>query len=124
MDEWQVCVLSKDAERDYMEKHLTKKNFDQEVKDSKIPVLVDFWAPWCGPCRSVAPMVASLAQEYDGKLKVCKVNVDEESEVAGTYGVMSIPTFMVFKDGKAVETFVGALSKLQLVSKIRPYLRS
>ena len=107
-----------------MEKQLTNKNFDQEVKDSKIPVLVDFWAPWCGPCRAVAPAVAALADEYDGKLKVCKVNIDEESDLAGTYGVMSIPTFMIFKDGKAVETFVGGLSKSQLAAKIRPYLKS
>ena len=107
-----------------METQLTSKNFDQEVKSSKIPVLVDFWAPWCGPCRAVAPTVAALASEYDGKLKVCKVNIDEESDVAGTYGVMSIPTFMIFKDGKVVETFAGALPKTQLVAKIQPYLKS
>ena len=106
-----------------METQLTGKNFDQEVKASKIPVLVDFWAPWCGPCRAVAPTVAALAGEYDGKLKVCKVNIDEESDVASKYGVMSIPTFMIFKDGKAVETFAGAFPKAQLIAKIQPHLK-
>lgn len=118
------CILSSYAERESMEIKLTYKNFNQEVKDSKIPVLVDFWATWCGPCQMVAPVVKALAHEYNGKLKVCKVNVDEESELAGTYGVMSIPTFMIFKDGKVVETFAGALPKPQLVGKILPYLKS
>jgi len=105
-----------------MEKHLKNENFNQEVLESNVPVLVDFWAEWCGPCRMVAPGVSSLAKEYQGKLKVCKVNVDEASDVAGKYGVMSIPTFAIFKGGEIVDTFVGALSQQALVEKIKPYI--
>jgi thioredoxin 1 len=89
---------------------LTDKNFKTEVLESKIPVLVDFWAEWCHPCRIVGPIVEELAAEYAGRLKVGKVNVDE-NQVAGNYGIMSIPSLLIFKDGKVVKTMVGAQSK-------------
>ena len=90
---------------------LTEANFEQEVIRSQIPVLVDFWATWCGPCRMVAPIVAQIAQEMEGSLKVCKVDVDENSGLAMEYGVASIPTLIVFKNGVAVNTAVGARPK-------------
>ena len=89
---------------------LTDKNFKTEVLESKIPVLVDFWAAWCHPCRIVGPIVEELATEYDGKLKVGKVDVDQ-NQVAGNYGIMSIPSILIFKDGKVIKTMVGAQSK-------------
>lgn len=88
----------------------TDQNFQTEVLDSKTPVLVDFWAEWCAPCRIVSPIVDELAVEYDGKLKVGKVNVDE-NQISGKYGVMSIPSLLVFKDGQVVKTMIGAQSK-------------
>jgi thioredoxin 1 len=98
--------------------HFTDANFKTEVLDSATPVLVDFWATWCGPCRMVAPVVEELAKEYAGKMKVGKVDVDENSRVASEYGVMSIPTIMIFKSGKVMEQVVGALSKGQLKAVI------
>jgi thioredoxin 1 len=95
-------------------------NFKSEVTDSAMPVLVDFWAPWCGPCRMVAPILEELAKEYDGKVKVVKINVDDSPNTAGEYGVRSIPTLILFKDGKVFEQTVGAQSKenlTQLVDK-------
>ena len=89
---------------------LTDQNFKAEVLESEIPVLVDFWAEWCHPCRIVGPIVEELAAEYAGRLKVGKVNVDE-NQVAGNYGIMSIPSLLIFKDGKVVKTMVGAQSK-------------
>ncbi len=94
-----------------MAKEISNANFDSEVLKSDIPVLVDFWAPWCGPCKSMLPIVDELSEEYEGKVKVVKVNVDENSETPGKYSVMSIPTFIIFKNGEAVSTFVGAKSK-------------
>lgn len=93
-----------------MEINLTKQTYDDEVLKSDIPVLVDFWAPWCGPCRMVGPIVSEIAEEYNGKLKVCKVNVDEEGELAAQNAVVSIPTVIIFKDGKSVEKLIGAKS--------------
>lgn len=94
-----------------MVKELTKSNFEQEVMLSDVPVLVDFWASWCGPCRMVSPIIDSLAEEYEGKLKVCKVNVDSESALASEFAVVSIPTVLIIKDGKVAERSVGAKSR-------------
>ncbi|MCA9370687.1 MAG: thioredoxin [Candidatus Peregrinibacteria bacterium] len=90
---------------------ITDAEFDTQVLKSDIPVLVDFWAPWCGPCKAMIPIVDELSSEYEGKVKVVKMNVDENMDVPGKYSVMSIPTFMIFKGGEAVTTFVGAKSK-------------
>ena len=98
------------------------QSFDQEVLRSETPVLVDFWAPWCGPCRMIAPHVDALAAELTGKLKVVKLNTDEAPDVAGRYGVMSIPTLMVFKGGQVVEQMVGAQQKAQILAKVTPHL--
>jgi len=98
---------------------LTDKNFGDEVLNSKIPVLVDFWAPWCGPCQMVEPMIEELAKEFNGKVKVGKLNVDENPQIAVKYSVMSIPTVIFFKGGKEVARQVGLESKetyLKLIS--------
>jgi thioredoxin 1 len=105
-----------------MEVRLDDSNFKKEVLDSDIPVLVDFWAEWCYPCRMVAPAVEEIAKEYQGKLKVCKVNVDEARQTAANYGIMSIPTISVFKGGKVMEQIVGAVPKAALEKKIKPYI--
>jgi len=102
----------------------TDFNFEQEVLNSDTPVLVDFWAPWCGPCRMVAPIVQQIADEYQGKLKVVKLNTDENQNVAMTYGIRSIPTLGIFKDGKVVDAVIGAVPKNQLEEKIKPHLLS
>lgn len=98
--------------------NLTEENFESEVLKSAIPVLVDFWAPWCGPCRSMAPIIEDLAKEFDGKVKVGKVNVDENKNLAGNYGIMSIPTLILFKNGQNVGQMVGYTAKSALVKKI------
>jgi len=97
-----------------MEVNLTVANFEQEVVKSQQPVLVDFWAPWCGPCRMIAPYLAEIAQENSGKIKVCKLNVDEAPEVATRFAIMSIPALMIFKGGKIMEKRVGAMGKVEL----------
>jgi thioredoxin 1 len=102
----------------------TDSNFEQEVLKSETPVLVDFWAPWCGPCRMVGPVVEEIANETVGKLKVVKVNTDENSVVASQYRIMSIPTLGIFKNGKLVDAVIGAVPKSHLVSKIDPYLNA
>lgn len=101
-----------------MEIVLTEQNFEQEVIKSDLPVLVDFWAPWCGPCRMMAPIVDELAEELKDKVKVGKLNVDESSELAQRYSIMSIPTFLIFKDGKVAEQLVGGMTKDVLKEKL------
>jgi thioredoxin 1 len=86
---------------------LTDTNFKTEVLESSIPVLVDFWAPWCGPCRMLGPTIEELSREYDGKVKVCKLNTDESPETAGGFGISSIPTVLLFKNGQIVDRLVG-----------------
>lgn len=102
---------------------VTEQNFDTEVLQSTVPVLVDFWAAWCGPCRAVAPVVEEIATEYNGRLKVAKIDVDENQEISIRFGVQSIPTLMLFKDGKPVERLVGAYPKPILLSKIKPHVQ-
>jgi len=96
----------------------TDANFEQEVLKSDVPVLVDFWAVWCGPCKMIAPFVAEIAGEYEGKAKVGKVDVDNNPQTAMTYGIRSIPTLLIFKGGKVVDQIVGAVPKGTLTSKI------
>lgn len=92
-------------------KNVTKNTFDTEIQGAETPVLVDFWAPWCGPCRMLSPVLDELAGEMSGKVKILKVNIDEEPELASKFGVMSIPTVIAFKQGKATDKVVGFRSK-------------
>ncbi|WP_100898835.1 thioredoxin [Nostoc flagelliforme] len=101
---------------------VTDSSFKQEVLDSDVPVLVDFWAPWCGPCRMVAPVVDEISEQYKGQIKVVKVNTDENPQVASQYGIRSIPTLMIFKDGAKVDMVVGAVPKTTLASTLEKYL--
>lgn len=96
--------------------NITSKNFEEEVLNSNVPVLVDFWASWCGPCKMMAPVVEEIAKEMEGKAKVCKVNVDDEQNLAMQYGIMSIPTFLIFKDGKVVNSTLGVQDKQKLIN--------
>jgi len=100
-------------------KHVTKESFESEVLKSAEPVLVDFWAEWCGPCKMIAPVLDELAGEYDGKLKICKVDVDANPDIPPKFGIRGIPTLIVFKGGNAEATKVGALSKTQLTEFIQ-----
>ncbi|MFA4888992.1 MAG: thioredoxin [Candidatus Omnitrophota bacterium] len=102
--------------------HLSDVNFKKEVLESDLPVLVDFWAEWCGPCKAIAPIVEDLAKEFAGKLKIGKLNVDHNSKAASAYGVMSIPTLMFFKKGKVMGQVTGALNKAGLKKKIEENL--
>lgn len=97
---------------------ITDAEFEAEVLKSPIPVLVDFWAPWCGPCRSMSPILEELEKEYEGKVKIVKINVDENTEVPAQHNVSSIPTFVLFKDGKVANQFVGAKTKQDMKSEL------
>lgn len=102
--------------------HLTDANFDKEVEQSSLPTLTDFWAAWCGPCKMIAPILEQLAQEYDGKMKVTKLDVDQNPTLATRFGVMSIPTLILFKNGQPVERIVGYMPKEKLVERLKPHL--
>lgn len=101
---------------------VTDSSFKEEVLDSEVPVLVDFWAPWCGPCRMVAPVVDEIAEQYAGQVKVVKLNTDENPNVASQYGIRSIPTLMIFKGGQRVDMVVGAVPKTTLANTLEKYL--
>ena len=101
---------------------VTDASFKTDVLEAGLPVLVDFWAPWCGPCRAVAPVLDQLDAELAGRLKIVKMNVDENQQIPGALGVRSIPTLVVFRDGKAVQGAVGALSKAQMLEFVGPHL--
>ncbi len=100
----------------------TQADFQQEVLESDIPVLVDFFATWCGPCKMMSPVLEQLSEELEGKLKVGKIDVDEEPNLAGQYQVMSIPNFVIFKNGRAVDQIIGAVPKEQMMAKIQAVL--
>ena len=97
---------------------LDSSNFDSTVSSGSAPVVVDFWAPWCGPCKAIAPILEELAEEIGGAVKICKVNVDNNSEVATKYEIRAIPTILIFKDGKVADTVVGLTSKEDLKAKL------
>lgn len=98
---------------------ITRENFENEVMKSNIPVLIDFWAPWCGPCRMMGPIIEQLAEKYEGKAKVGKINVDEEGELSQAFAVMSIPTIVLIKDGKVVKQVVGVRPKAEVEAMLQ-----
>jgi thioredoxin 1 len=100
----------------------TDANFDEEVLKSSVPVLVDFWAPWCGPCRQIAPSVEALSTEYAGKIKIGKLNTDDQIDTAAKFGIRSIPTLLVFKGGEVVNQLVGALPKAKIAEQLEKAL--
>ena len=102
---------------------LNENNFEAEVKNEKnIPVLVDFWAAWCGPCAAVAPVLEKMSAELSGKLKVCKVNIDDNQRITSDFGIMSIPTMILFKDGQEQERIVGALNESEYMRRLEKYI--
>ncbi|MBK8763846.1 MAG: thioredoxin TrxA [Burkholderiaceae bacterium] len=102
--------------------HVSDNSFDQDVLKSDVPVLVDYWAEWCGPCKMIAPILDEVSRDYDGRVQVAKLNVDDNQEVAAKYGIRGIPTLMLFKQGEVVATKVGALSKSQLTQFLDSHL--
>lgn len=102
--------------------HLTDDSFNSEVVQSDKPVLIDFWAAWCGPCRMIAPVIEELSNEYDGKAKICKLDVDNNQQTAMQFGIRSIPTILIFKGGEVVDTIVGAVPKEQIVNKLNNHV--
>lgn len=105
-----------------METVLTEKNFEAEVLHSPLPVLVDFWADWCMPCHAIAPAIADIAKQYEGKLKVGKLNVDENPDIAGRYRITSIPNLKIFKNSRVVEEIIGAVPKQEIIKRLQKYL--
>ncbi|HEY9781870.1 MAG TPA: thioredoxin [Leptolyngbyaceae cyanobacterium] len=101
---------------------VTDSTFEQEVLNSELPVLIDFWAPWCGPCKMVAPVVEEVATQYDGQVKVVKLDTDQNPQIAKQYSIRSIPTLMIFKGGQLVDTIVGAVPKTTLSTALEKYL--
>jgi thioredoxin 1 len=103
--------------------HVTEANFNAEVLQSKTPVLVDFWAEWCGPCRAVAPILEEISTEYAGKIKIVKLNTDENSAISIKYGITSIPAMFVFVGGQVVKTIIGAKPKPMLLKDLEPFIK-
>jgi thioredoxin 1 len=100
----------------------TKENFQKEVLESEMPVLVDFWATWCAPCRALGPIIEEIAQEFEGKFKIGKLNVDENEEIAQAYQIFSVPTLIIFKQGQKIDEKIGALPKQDIVDWLKKYL--
>ena len=110
-----------------MSKHVnefTDANFEDDVTKSKIPVLVDFWATWCGPCKAIAPLIEEIAEQYDGKVKVGKLDVDQNQNSAMKYGVRSIPTLLIMKDGKVINQIVGSVPKAEITDKLESIINN
>lgn len=107
-----------------MKVELTTENFKEEVLESDVPVLVDFWAEWCMPCKMIAPVLDEMSEEYDGKLKIGKLNVDEQGEIAADYNIVSIPTLLLFKDGEVVNQQIGAAPRMRIENLLKGHLPS